>query len=104
MYELYNFTCNFSRDNKPCFGYKKRYYNDSLLVIHYRMYYLQVKELAYRYHTRQIIDGVDFSIQKGQKIALIARNGMGKTTLLNIISGKLECTHGEVARNKACRV
>lgn len=68
------------------------------------MYYLQVKELAYRYHTRQIIDGVDFSIQKGQKIALIARNGMGKTTLLNIIAGKLECTHGEVARNKACRV
>ena len=66
------------------------------------MYYLQVKELAYRYHTRQIIDGVDFSIQKGQKIALIARNGMGKTTLLNIIAGKLECTHGEVARNKAC--
>lgn len=68
------------------------------------MYYLQVKELAYRYHTRQIIDGVDFSLQRGQKIALIARNGMGKTTFLNILMGKLECTHGEVSRNKACRI
>lgn len=68
------------------------------------MYYLQVKELAYRYHTRQIIDGVDFSIQKWQKIALIARNGMGKTTLLNLFMWKLECTHGEITRNKACRV
>ena len=68
------------------------------------MYYLQVKELAYRYHTRQIIDGVDFSIQRGQKIALIARNGMGKTTLLNLLMGKLECSQGDIARNKACRV
>lgn len=68
------------------------------------MYCLQVKELAYRYNTRQIIDGVDFSLQRGQKIALIARNGMGKTTFLNILMGKLECTHGEVSRNKACRV
>ncbi len=68
------------------------------------MYYLQVKDLSHRYHTRTIIDGVDFSIQQGQKIALVARNGMGKTTLLNLFMGKLECTHGEISRNKSCRV
>lgn len=68
------------------------------------MYYLQVKDLSHKYHTRQIIDGVDFSIQQGQKIALVARNGMGKTTLLNLFMGKLECTHGEISRNKSCRV
>ena len=68
------------------------------------MYYLQVKDLSHKYHTRTIIDGVDFSIQQGQKIALVARNGIGKTTLLNLFMGKLECTHGEISRNKSCRV
>ena len=29
---------------------------------------------------------------------------MGKTTLLNLLMGKLECSQGEIARNKACRV
>ena len=68
------------------------------------MYYLQVKDLSHKYHTRTIIDGVDFSIQQGQKIALVARNGMWKTTLLNLFMGKLECTQGEISRNKSCRV
>lgn len=68
------------------------------------MYYLQVKELSHKYHTRTIIDGVDFSIQQWQKIALVARNGSGKSTFLHLLMNRLECTHGEIMRNKSCRV
>lgn len=68
------------------------------------MNYLQVKELSYRYTHRMIFEGVDFSIQRGQKIALVARNGMGKTTFLNLLMGKLECTHGEIVWHNSCRV
>jgi len=68
------------------------------------MYYLQVKELSHKFFTRTIIDGVDFSIQQWQKIALVARNGSGKSTFLHLLMNKLECTHGEISRNKSCRV
>lgn len=68
------------------------------------MYYLQVKELSHKFFTRTIIDGVDFSIQQWQKIALVARNGSGKSTFLHLLMNRLECTHGEIARNKSCRV
>lgn len=35
-----------------------------VFLLFFVMYYLQVKELSYRYHTRTIIDGIDFSIEK----------------------------------------
>ncbi len=38
-----------------------------------------------------------FSLQKGEKMALIGRNGTGKTTLLNIVSGQEEYDSGQVA-------
>lgn len=68
------------------------------------MYYLQVKELSHKFFTRTIIDGVDFSIQQWQKIALVARNGSGKSTFLHLLMKRLECIHGEISRNKSCRV
>lgn len=68
------------------------------------MYYLQVKELSHRYGQRSIIDDIDFSIEKWQKIALVARNGMGKSTLLNLLVWSLECVHGDIVRNKSIRI
>ena len=68
------------------------------------MYYLQVKDLSHKFFTRTIIDGVDFSIQQWQKIALVARNGSGKSTFLHLLMNRLECTSGEILRNKSCRV
>lgn len=51
------------------------------------MNYLRAENLTRRYGDRVLFENLTFSIEKGDKIALIARNGSGKTTLLNILAG-----------------
>ncbi len=50
--------------------------------------YLQVDHLSKRFGEQLLFENISFGIGKGQKVALIAKNGMGKSTLLRIIAGK----------------
>lgn len=51
------------------------------------MNYLSVEKLSKSFGEKILFENITFGIEKGQKIALIARNGTGKSTLLNIIAG-----------------
>jgi ATP-binding cassette subfamily F protein 3 len=42
------------------------------------------------YHGKQVFDGVSFSLQRGDKLAVVGVNGAGKTTLLKIMAGLIE--------------
>lgn len=48
---------------------------------------LQAENLSKRYGEKLLFEGINIHISEGQKIALVAKNGTGKTSLLNIISG-----------------
>ncbi len=50
--------------------------------------YLQVDNLSKRFGEQLLFEHISFGVGKGQKMALIAKNGMGKSTLLRIIAGK----------------
>jgi ATP-binding cassette, subfamily F, member 3 len=54
--------------------------------------------------SRELFRGVNFSIQPGQKIGFIGRNGTGKSTLLHIIDGSDKEFEGEVNLRKGARV
>lgn len=56
--------------------------------------YLQVDNLSKRFGEQILFEGISFGISKGQKVALIAKNGMGKSTLLRIIAGKESAENG----------
>lgn len=58
--------------------------------------YLQVENLSKSYGDLSLFENISFGVGQGQKIALIAKNGTGKTSLLNIISGKDSQDNGEV--------
>ncbi len=58
--------------------------------------YLQVDNLSKRFGEQILFEGISFGIGKGQKVALIAKNGMGKSTLLRIIAGKDSPESGSV--------
>lgn len=68
------------------------------------MQYLLVRNLYKSFTGKPLIDGVEFSVYKGQKVALVARNGAGKTTLLKLLMGQLEASAGEISFTKNVRV
>ncbi|MFA5998519.1 MAG: ABC-F family ATP-binding cassette domain-containing protein [Candidatus Babeliales bacterium] len=56
---------------------------------------LVVKDVSYSFD-RPIFKNVSFEIQRGDKVALVAPNGTGKSTLFNLIAGKLKLQKGSV--------
>ncbi len=46
-----------------------------------------------------ILDGLSFEIQEGERVAVLGRNGCGKTTLFNILTGQMDYDGGEVYVN-----
>lgn len=64
--------------------------------------FLQVDNLTKSYGDRLLFSGVTFGVYEGDKIGIIAKNGTGKSTLLNIIAGKESQDSGDIVfRNGA---
>ena len=66
--------------------------------------YLQVDSLTKSFGDLVLFENITFGVAEGQKIGLIAKNGTGKTTLLNIIGGKEDYDSGEVVFRNDLRV
>ncbi len=58
--------------------------------------YLQIENLSKSFGDKVLFEGLSFGVAEGQRIALIARNGVGKSTLLDIITGKEDHEHGTI--------
>ncbi len=65
---------------------------------------LDVKNLSHGFGDRAIFDDVSFRLLKGEHIGLIGANGEGKSTFLNIITGKIMPDEGKVEWAKNVRV
>ena len=57
---------------------------------------VETEDLLKRYGTKTILDGIDFKIHRGEKVAFAGRNGEGKTTLSKIIMGETAYEAGTV--------
>lgn len=66
--------------------------------------YLQVQGLTRSVGDKTLFANLSFSVAQGQKAGLIARNGTGKSTLLNIISGKDSADAGQVVYHNGLRI
>ncbi|MGO9952630.1 MAG: ATP-binding cassette domain-containing protein [Dissulfurispiraceae bacterium] len=51
----------------------------------------------------KLLDGVDFQIERGERVCLVGRNGEGKSTLMKIMGGELEPDEGSVVRVQGLR-
>jgi len=65
---------------------------------------LSIEGISKSYGEKVIFKPISFGINKGQKIALIAKNGSGKTSILNIIAGEDTPDEGNVIYRKGLRV
>ena len=66
--------------------------------------YLDVQHLTKSFGALTLFSDISFSIAEGQKVGLIARNGTGKSTLLNILSGKEGYDSGSIVFRKDLKV
>jgi len=68
------------------------------------MVYLQITALTKSFGELLLFSDISFGIDQGQKIGLIAKNGTGKTTLLNIIAGKEDEDSGDIVFRKDLKI
>ncbi len=68
------------------------------------MNYLSVENLSKNYGEKSLFTDISFGIDQGQKIALVAKNGSGKTSLLNCLTGKDVADSGVVVFRKGINV
>lgn len=66
--------------------------------------YLSVENLSKSYGVQSLFEGITFGLSKGDKTAIIARNGTGKTTLLRILAGMESADEGEFTFRNDLRV
>ena len=71
-----------------------------LSIFKLTMNYLSVENISKSYGERILFKDVSFGINKDQKIAFIAKNGSGKTTIMNMINGLDEPDTGQVVIRK----
>ena len=57
---------------------------------------ITIKNLVKEYPNTKALNGISFSIKKGEFFALLGQNGAGKTTTINILTGLTNKTSGEV--------
>jgi lipopolysaccharide export system ATP-binding protein len=60
---------------------------------------LEAKGLVKIYGSRRVVDGVDFSVERGEIVGLLGPNGAGKTTSFRITCGMIEANAGKVTLN-----
>ena len=68
------------------------------------MNYLSVENISKNYAEKILFEKISFGLDKGQKIALVAKNGSGKSTLLNCLTGKDVPDEGSIVYRKEITV
>ncbi len=71
-------------------------HHSNLFVWERRFGLVKVSDLKLSFGDQLVFDGVKFSINRKERIGLVGRNGYGKTTLLNLLSGILTPDEGEI--------
>lgn len=60
---------------------------------------MEVKDIRFGYTQDMLLENIGFNIIKGDKIAIIGKNGKGKSTLLNLLAKELRPIKGEISTN-----
>jgi ATP-binding cassette subfamily F protein uup len=65
---------------------------------------IEGRGLVKRFDGRAVLDGVGFTLQRGERVGLVGPNGAGKTTFLRVLLGELPADAGEIVHGKRTKV
>ncbi|MCX5689231.1 MAG: ATP-binding cassette domain-containing protein [Planctomycetota bacterium] len=60
--------------------------------------------IAHRFGTDIILDGISLTIEPGDRVGMVGRNGCGKSTLMKVLCGMIKPDQGDVVVQRGCRV
>jgi ATP-binding cassette subfamily F protein uup len=65
---------------------------------------LELKDASKSYEGKVILEGFDLLVKPGDRLGIIGRNGTGKSTLLNILSGRIQLDSGEIITGQTVKI
>lgn len=65
---------------------------------------LSIQNITYRIAGRTLLEGASLSVERGQKLGLIGRNGTGKTTLFKLINNTVQVDDGDIQMQRGIRM
>ena len=65
---------------------------------------IDCEDVCLKFGERKMLDGFSYKFTRGERIGIVGRNGVGKTTFLNLISGGLEPDSGSIERGETLRI
>ncbi|MDT0619728.1 ATP-binding cassette domain-containing protein [Salinisphaera sp. P385] len=65
---------------------------------------INLRDIQLRYGTNALLDGVEFQIAAGERVAFVGRNGSGKSTLMRIIDGEIQADDGQIEARSDLRI
>lgn len=65
---------------------------------------LRLQDISLSFSENPLLDNINLDIKKGERIALVGRNGAGKSSLLKVLEGKISPDSGEVLSGKSAQV
>jgi len=65
---------------------------------------LSLLDVSLDFGAEPLLDEINFTINKGQKLSLIGRNGEGKSSLMKLLTGQIPLEHGEIRRHGSSKV
>jgi macrolide transport system ATP-binding/permease protein len=65
---------------------------------------LKVKELEKSFELKKILNNIQFEIKNGERIGLVGNNGTGKTTLANLLFGRIHPDKGVIEKTNDCKI
>lgn len=70
----------------------------------FKMNYISIDNISKAFSDKLLFENISFGIEKGEKTALVAANGTGKSTMMKILVGKEESDKGSIAYNENIRI
>ena len=70
----------------------------------FKMNYISIDNISKAFSDKLLFENISFGIEKGEKTALVAANGTGKSTMMKILVGKEESDKGSISYNENIRI
>ena len=65
---------------------------------------INLRRITVGFGSPLLIDGIDLQIEKGERVCLVGRNGVGKSTLMKVISGAIQADGGEITVQQGIKI